>query len=72
MITSKQCKTYLPECEVMRTSPEISIQRATAIIGRLAAHLISLLSGLGFPVLPKLFPVSFRREYRKNPASMLH
>ena len=33
MITSEQCKTYLTECEVMRTSPEFSIQRATAIMG---------------------------------------
>ena len=33
MITSEQCKTYLTECEVMRTSPENSIQRATAIMG---------------------------------------
>jgi hypothetical protein len=33
MITSEQCKTYLSECEVMGTSPEISIQRATAILG---------------------------------------
>jgi hypothetical protein len=33
MITSEQCKTYLTECEVMGTSPEISIQRATALMG---------------------------------------
>jgi hypothetical protein len=33
MITSEQCKTYLTECEVIRTSPEISIQRATAVMG---------------------------------------
>ena len=33
MITSEQCKTYLSECEVMGTSPEISSQRATAILG---------------------------------------
>jgi hypothetical protein len=33
MITSELCKTYLTECEVMGTSPEISIQRATAIMG---------------------------------------
>ncbi|MEA2979011.1 MAG: hypothetical protein QOF91_3712 [Alphaproteobacteria bacterium] len=33
MITSEQCKTYLTECEVMGSSPEISIQRATALMG---------------------------------------
>jgi hypothetical protein len=33
MITSERCKTYLTECEVMATSPEISIQRATAVMG---------------------------------------
>jgi hypothetical protein len=33
MITSEQCKTYLTECEAMKNSPEISIQRATAIMG---------------------------------------
>ena len=33
MITSEQCKTYLTECEVMGTSAEISIERATAIMG---------------------------------------
>ena len=33
MITSEQCRTYLSECEVMGTSPEISVQRATAIMG---------------------------------------
>jgi hypothetical protein len=33
MITSEQCNTYLTECEVMSASPEISIKRATAIMG---------------------------------------
>ena len=33
MITSEQCKAYLTECEVMGTSSEISIERATAIMG---------------------------------------
>jgi hypothetical protein len=32
----------------------------------LTVHLISLLSGRGFPVLPKLFPASFHREFRKK------
>ena len=33
MITSEQCKIYLTECEVMGTSREISVQRATALMG---------------------------------------
>jgi hypothetical protein len=33
MITSEQCKTYLTECEVLGTAREISVQRATAVMG---------------------------------------
>jgi hypothetical protein len=33
MITSEQCKTYLTECELMGAASQISIQRATAIMG---------------------------------------
>jgi hypothetical protein len=33
MITSEQCKSPLKECEAMGTAPEISIQRATAVMG---------------------------------------
>jgi hypothetical protein len=33
MITSEQCKIYLTECEMIRNSPETSIQRGTAIMG---------------------------------------
>ena len=36
------------------------------------AHLISLLSGYSFPVLPKLFPVNFHRESHQNASRLLH
>jgi hypothetical protein len=38
----------------------------------LTVHLISLLSGRGFPVLPKLFPASFHMEFRKRAPWLLH
>jgi hypothetical protein len=32
MITSAQCKTYLDECYVLGTDPDISVQRATSVM----------------------------------------
>ena len=32
MITSAQCKTYLDECHVLGTDPDISVQRATSVM----------------------------------------
>lgn len=33
MITSQLCKAYLAECEAMGTVPEISLRRASAVMG---------------------------------------
>lgn len=33
MITAIQCKAYVDECKVLGAAPDISIKRATAIMG---------------------------------------
>ena len=40
MITSEQCKTYLDECHVLGTDPDISVERATAIMGVCSALIV--------------------------------
>ena len=32
MITAEQCKTYLEECKVLGSAPDISTRRATAVM----------------------------------------